>query len=294
MIINVNGTNVLALCDQGCLQCSATSPASCAVCLPGYYFVNSTNNIRAHCMPCAAACLSCNSVNISICLSCYPGSFLAPNGSCISCASSCLSCNSINVTFCTSCASGSVLYNNGSCLPVSNEATCGQSCASCMQQSNGTFTCTICQPGFMMLQGSCVSCPIGCAQCSISKLGICTSCLIGYYYNSNAQNCQVCPQSNCLSCTANACLYCALGYMISPSLTCQQICLSPCATCSESDPSVCLSCVAGYIFNIQTTQNCQPDLSCNNNQTCSICPFSFALSVNSNNEATCVQCNSTC
>lgn len=144
-----------------------------------------------------------------------------------------------------------------------------------------------------MNQGQCINCPVGCAQCSTSKLGVCTSCLPRYYYNANAQNCQPCNQTNCLSCTALACLSCAPGYIVSPSLGCQMECVSPCATCSSTNPSECTSCLAGYIFNPSSLQNCQPDLSCNGNATCNICPFGYALLV-VNFNSTCVACNSGC
>lgn len=145
----------------------------------------------------------------------------------------------------------------------------------------------------MMLNGACVPCPAGCAQCSATRLGACTSCLPAYYYSSTNQTCVLCSQANCITCTAMACLACAPNYFVSPSLGCQRKCVSPCATCSETSSSDCLSCVAGFTFNSSSLQNCQPNLTCNNNGSCSMCPFGYSMLVSSN-YATCVKCNGNC
>jgi hypothetical protein len=144
-----------------------------------------------------------------------------------------------------------------------------------------------------MYQGQCINCPVGCAQCSITQLGQCTSCLPGYFYNAQTQVCQTCSQANCISCNSMACLACAPGFIVSPSLTCQLQCASPCATCSQTNPTECLSCIAGYTLNTNSLQNCQPNLSCNANGTCNICPFGYSLLVVQFN-STCVQCVSGC
>ena len=170
---------------------------------------------------------------------------------------------------------------------------CGNLCSSCTQTANGATTCDICSPGATLSSGKCVNCPQNCAQCSVTDLGSCTSCLPGYFYAASQQICKACSMSNCLTCTDLACQVCRSGYIISPSLTCQRECLLPCSTCSETDPSQCLKCVTGFTFNTNANQNCEPNLGCNNNGSCSNCPIGFSMRVN-NNFATCQQCNSIC
>ena len=293
-VIDANGTSTLAVCDQGCQTCSPSAPVSCAVCMPGYTLVIATQNIVAHCIACQSNCKTCLVTNLTGCTSCFTGYILA-EGTCTGCAQGCLNCDqTTNVvsTSCTACPANMLLYNNGSCAAVSAEASCGQLCSACSQFLNGTFYCDICAPGAVMNGGTCINCPANCAQCSLANIGICTSCLPGYYFNS-AQVCTACSQTACLSCTALACTSCMAGWMLSPSLNCMKKCILPCATCSETDPSVCLSCVAGFTLNSQATQNCQPDTACNGNGTCSNCPFGFAMVV-SNNSAKCTQCVSSC
>ena len=81
--------------------------------------------------------------------------------------------------------------------------------------------------------------------------------------------------------------------MVSPSLSCMQTCVSPCASCSETDPTLCTACIAGFKYNTAAAQNCEPDLDCNTNGTCTNCPFGYSLRVE-NSFASCTACSSTC
>jgi len=83
--------------------------------------------------------------------------------------------------------------------------------------------------------------------------------------------------------------------MVSPTLECMQTCMSPCATCSSTDPSSCTSCISGFTYNTDATQNCQPNLDCNTNGTCTNCPFGFALKIDTVNfVSSCTQCSNNC
>jgi hypothetical protein len=79
-----------------------------------------------------------------------------------------------------------------------------------------------------MMQGSCVVCPAGCAQCSISVLGTCTSCLLGYYFNPTSQGMRrlLFSPTAWLAPTWPAALV-RPDYILSPTLTCQKKCVSP-------------------------------------------------------------------
>jgi hypothetical protein len=285
VLVVVNNMTVLAACDVGCLKCSSSSPGSCALCYPGYILSPPSDNILTYCLPCAANCMSCtSSVNLATCTACYPGNFLSSGAcqscdpSCLTCTLACTSCTIQSATYCTSCPVNSVLFNNGTCSNVASVVNCGTGCASCIQDSVGNFACTICSPGFMVFSGYCIPCPSGCAQCSSANFGNCISCLTGYYFNLLTSSCMSCGVANCNTCNSLGCTSCVSGFMLnSISFTCQLQCATPCATCSANDPTSCLTCIAGYVPNPSNLQNCQPDISCNSNSSCTVCPFGFAL-----------------
>ena len=81
--------------------------------------------------------------------------------------------------------------------------------------------------------------------------------------------------------------------MVSPTLVCMLNCVSPCSSCLESNPSICTACIAGFKTNNAVAQNCEPDLDCNSNGTCTNCPFGYSLLVE-NFFSSCVACSSSC
>ena len=295
-VTTINGTSVLIVCDQGCMTCQELNPVSCSACLPGYVLVAATNSIVSHCVPCSTNCRTCSSSsNSTACTSCFTGYFLLSNNTCVTCTG-CLACPSSNLlSTCTACAANNLLRSNNSCDAISNaQEECGQLCSSCSQLPNGTFACDICSPGATLnSQGVCISCPNNCASCSLTRLGECTSCLPGTYFQLESENCVACNIANCLSCNEQGCLSCRSGYMVSPSFACMLKCVSPCSSCSETDPSLCTHCIAGFKTNNAASQNCEPDLDCNSNGTCTNCPFGYSLLVE-NFFSSCVACSSSC
>lgn len=67
---------------------------------------------------------------------------------------------------------------------------------------------------------------------------------------------------------------------------CATKCMTPCSSCSSTDNSLCTSCIGGYTFSNQTNE-CNPDLTCNDKKTCSSCPLGYSLS-----GGVCGKCNS--
>ena len=144
-----------------------------------------------------------------------------------------------------------------------------------------------------MKDSVCVNCPANCAQCSTSSLGSCTSCLPGYYLDTSTELCTACNQTNCLSCSSLGCLACMTGYHLSSSHTCQLDCVVPCSTCSDSNPTECLACVVGFKLNTQANTNCEADIDCNSNGTCSTCPLGYSMKL-AQSFSTCEKCGSNC
>lgn len=293
ILVNVNGTTRLSMCDQGCMTCSDVNAGSCAVCSPGYILIPASNNNLAYCKPCLSNCRTCANSNFSQCLTCHTGYFLQANGTCMACNSSCVSCNANTLDACTACPANSVLFSNASCGAVSGTAACGGLCSSCTETAPNAFTCNICSPGATLKSGTCVNCPQNCAQCSVTSLGTCTSCLPGYYLDASTQTCTACAAANCVTCNNLGCQACMTGYTLNENLNCQKNCVLPCATCSDSDPTSCTSCIVGFVFNTAAPQNCAPDIACNNNGTCATCPLGFAMKV-ATAISTCEQCTNGC
>lgn len=52
VLVMINGTEYLGICDQGCKTCSNVNPSTCAVCYDGYYLVPADNILVAHCKAC--------------------------------------------------------------------------------------------------------------------------------------------------------------------------------------------------------------------------------------------------
>jgi hypothetical protein len=143
-------------------------------------------------------------------------------GKCTACAPNCLYC--INAT-CSRCAHQFQLnQTTGNCIPcgIANCLTCnhqGSQCIQCAPSSTNT-SINVCAP-----------CKSPCVTCS-TTISTCTSCEVGYYFNSNnCLKCQGCSICNPLS---GACLECPIGqYFNSTSNSCT-LCLnttSHCAIC---------------------------------------------------------------
>lgn len=131
------------------------------------------------------------------------------NGQCETCSPTCLTCSSTNRNLCTSCAVGNVLYMNGTCQLLSQTTSiCSLGCNSCIQSASSTYMCTICSTGFMLFQGFCIPCPVGCAQCRSQHLGACLSCVPGYFFNAATQTCSSCNILGCYKCNTLGCNQC--------------------------------------------------------------------------------------
>ena len=128
-LMTVNGSTVLGVCDPGCFQCASSNPASCSVCLPGYYIPSTTAVSGVFtCLTCNATCQYCQQNKPNVCLSCYPGAiYNNSTQTCTSCPTNCLACSRQNSSvICTSCPTGYTMnLNSTGCISTSN-TSCGQ------------------------------------------------------------------------------------------------------------------------------------------------------------------------
>ena len=81
----------------------------------------------------------------------------------------------------------------GTCTTINEASTCGANCANCYNFANSNAnTCVLCNTGYVMIQGLCVQCPLGCDGCIIDSdtaAPTCPSCIAGFYINSNTSTC---------------------------------------------------------------------------------------------------------
>jgi hypothetical protein len=65
VLVTINSTTYLAVCQQGCFTCSGSNPQYCVDCFPGSFLLNGI------CQSCNSSCLTCNSTNPNQCYTCF-------------------------------------------------------------------------------------------------------------------------------------------------------------------------------------------------------------------------------
>ena len=185
---------------------------------------------------------------------------------------------------------------NGICMKTGN---CSRYCYVCTLDTttmpNMTMSyCAICYPGYIHVgNGVCSPAIGGCVVHYPFNTTQCEVCGPGTVLNPFELYCQPCPLY-CEKCTiAGVCYECYTGYYITGhnvvDMACVPNCSYPCLTCSHTDPTKCTSCEAGYTFNENANNGCEPVTDCAPN-ACVICPGGFVMS----NTSQCVACNPDC
>lgn len=162
------------------------------------------------------------------------------------CVSPCATC--YNVYFCKTCSVG-IYYNK----------VCVTSCPS------GTI--------YNSTSNECVSCTKSCLTCSVTTSN-CTSCISGYYFNSDN------------TCT----LACQDGYYADIYTQGCEVCISPCMKCTSQ--TSCISCVSNYYLqsDFSCTLTCSTQYFANSlTFTCDLCNLTIcsACNVTANNCTSC-------
>lgn len=155
--------------------------------------------------------MSCSS-QVANCLDCYYSSLMSKT-MCITCASS-FFLYTFNNTCLPVCPSpGFYLYQNKYCM------SCGLNCNTCTNDS----VCTVCNSGYNLYQGQCISI---CPQGYYANSGVCTIC---------ETNCNVCNYTQCIQCNkpysldANYhCTLCVSGYFVNTHTSACQQCATNC------------------------------------------------------------------
>ncbi|ELP90130.1 serine-threonine protein kinase, putative [Entamoeba invadens IP1] len=211
---------------SSCINCmDETVNMDCGLCPEATYFEPS----KSVCLPCQPNCKYCSS---SLCQQCYPGYYTQQ-----------AFCNKIqkcqtaltSIDYCDVCFYG-FYRQRGRCQDCSVLET---NCWVCYHDEVNIISgCTICHPGYVKVQGHCIS--LADAHCKVgySDSG-CLDCEDTYYFDVN-MTCQRCSEA-CFSCTQdpNNCLSCASGYYFNNDGICER----KDSNCVSSDLKGCLECV---------------------------------------------------
>ncbi|ELP89019.1 protein serine/threonine kinase, putative [Entamoeba invadens IP1] len=281
----------------GCSVCSQ-SEDKCITCNMGNYPYKET------CVSCSARnCKTCDP-STGECLSCDMNNYLN-NGECIMCSSTFSNCYKCTKNLCLLCLSNLYFLDNGKCLSCQMKANCSE----CSPSSNA---CTECYNDNYPSGSNCLLCSQQMCKTCDSKNGNCTSCLTGYFLNSNSNKCNVCSYQ-CASCSSlNTCTLCYSGYYLqngacnscSQKLNCEQCsttnnkcsrcepkyyplenycstCTSKnCLVCGQSD-GLCTSCLERYYLNSSSCKLCSEVLTncetCTSNIQCTKCENGYFL-----------------
>lgn len=313
-------------CPSKCKVC--TNSSSCTECKTNYSLIpiNSSNSNsycdvcptgtfdnKGICNPCADGCSNCN--NFDSCLNCNSGYYnyygvckptcpdgsylIASENSCINCADkNCSSCSTSED--CISCKSNYYLSNNicvsDSCPPSTTLVSSNPNiCANC------AINCEVCSTSD---PNNCISCEESSYLISYPEAPTVSSCIsncpFGYYENQTNKRCEKCS-SNCKTCINNDfCEACYSNfYLITNQLDgkthCDSICPlgqypttnGTCNSCSDN----CSKCTNINICNV-----CNSDYALFKGTCVSSCEDGYVMQnvSSSQNNKTCVACNSTC
>ena len=182
-----------------CATCSGNvAPVTCTKCVDTYTVVNGAcSPCGSNCLTCDSTLIYCTSCLPSFTLSatntcingitCAGGYYNSILSSCSSCDPSCASC--VSSTTCLTCTVTTMLPSGAQCFcdttngffenKVTNECVyCGATpmtytsnyptnCASCIVTSTVNYAegymCSVCNDGYYLLNGACVSCDPGCS-----------------------------------------------------------------------------------------------------------------------------------
>ena len=235
---NANGVEIVTCGDCGienCLYCGKIKDQvegqefiTCKLCAEHYSLVS------GKCQKCPKNCESCADESKE-CMTCKKGfSFDESNTKCKKITvENCHSAKSDGT--CEICDSHYYL-EEGTCKLCSEKT---EHCSMCHNRDN-EFKCLSCLIGFRLNdKGECESCPDNCNHCTAEKCFVCSHT---YFYNEDAQECQVCPIKNCVRCErSNFCDDCVDGYYFNKKKNKCLKCKGNCLQC-VNDQENCLSC----------------------------------------------------
>ncbi|CAK69128.1 unnamed protein product (macronuclear) [Paramecium tetraurelia] len=308
-------------CQAGCQTCP--SQYTCTLCLPGYFWYQSTvtsntgafikyssnltSNISGQCVTCPKYCQTCTSA--TTCSTCYPNFQPDPNSTVGACM----------------CPSGYNLITSGSSITCIQQtqttAICNiTACSQCNADNTQCLACLAQYQGksYTLMGSTCVTCTQNCSSCTLmtgsTSQTTCQVCQNGYYKTQSANDqpvlCSICSQTGALLCQGpleNATfsqvtvIQCQNNYYLYNGTCVPVPTTATCYTISAQNGSNCQQCLPGYTLFGSTCQTCatsknQNCVQCNANadQTglqCTQCQNGYVIDSTNN---VCVACISGC
>lgn len=148
-------------------------------------------------------------------------------------------------------------------------------------------TCTSCNTGYYLMNGTCMPCAAYCYLCTSATLCQVPVNPYGFALMMNVDEtsnylvacdpgCIICSNSNPSMCTT-----CMNGYYLTTNNYCKACTISSyCAVCSTTNASSCITCFTGYFLNNNVCVQCTfPCTSCTNQVAtqCSSCAIGYTL-----------------
>ena len=162
-------------------------------------------------------------------------------------------------------------------------------CEDCLNSTH----CTLCDRGFVAVNGTCRPCIGKCASCPADNRTQCSSCAEGLYLFDNT--CNSCPQF-CRRCNERGCSRCIRGYRKKSATECVRKCDSNCRRCVDGEPTNCTKCFKQFHLN-RTTDKCIFKNICTRYKNCTSCPVGSGLvrvvgrCIDCPNITNCLQCS---
>ncbi|CAD8207029.1 unnamed protein product [Paramecium pentaurelia] len=320
--LTCSNSNTCTKCSDGnyavngsCVTCTGF-PSTCSACDANSNCISCTSVTPMSilqggtCRQCPSNCQSTSNCsyntqnNTASCSLCQDLYYVTSQGQCAKCDSAgepnALRCHydanvSGNIVY-TQCKTLYFLANN-KCTQAQSNNTCAKLLVPTDQTAINNQSCSECWPGLIQSGSTCFSCDYcqsGSCTLNTNNQTSCTSCVDGYYSDSN-QKCQSCI-SNCSSCSGPAigdCTNCQAGYFKAAS-SCTACTVdsnnhTTCLVCQ--DATNCSSCINGYYNLNGQCLACQYGCSqCTSpGNVCSACINGFYLQ-----NGGCVQDNGNC
>lgn len=272
-------------CDESCDTCSGGEIDKCVTCRSGFFLAS--GSWKGQCIPCDLSsfsdgsvigvehCIDCRGVQengdlIVVCKECDLG-YTLKEEVCVlddsgheDCPSNCI-CTDVSPT-CVSCQRGYFTLSTPSaenCVRCSSAISGCKTCTvegSSLRRSTSKVTCTLCDDGKGLVEGTCHSCHVTCKTCN-GDPELCSTCY-NPAYKLSLRSDQCVPECPEFSEEQNGRCVCLLGYSISfNGLTCVKDSSACPSICTCAVGNICSGCADGYFtFDPSRTDaaRCEP------------------------------------
>lgn len=264
--------------ECGVEHCAACyEQGKCAACELGFVLdVDLFENNKKKCFSCNEHCQKCShkpdqfkNAEFVSCDVCVEGFALSENicrkcpENCTKCAGAGLTCSTCNVGFMLQSGQNKCIHAAANCYMAGEDGSCliceegfflkkGE-CMSCGEKTKNCVQCGTdetdskchgCRPAFYVTtEGKCEKCQADCDRCNSQG---CTGCKEEHYYDAEKKECRKCGVPFCFVCESEKrCDLCLLGFYVDQETKGCTKCPESCLFCQSKDN--CLQCSVSFI-----------------------------------------------